>query len=272
MRKDWTRVLVGTLVGVLFGLWISIELVGAKLFGRFIGAVTGGGVILLWFWVFYRFVRPKLSPNASGIWRLLWSQESGYDAQLAAQATTVTQQQVVSRSKRLVWLLPLLAVAVSLIAGFFTLQQPLKQADQAVQPTPNPSLSDLEKQAETLNKSSTSERMQFLKSFLVGKMFYNNCASGEWGTFEKDGGLPINFNRDFMLNDTRPNSKVGRWSFKGDSLVISGTTLSDGPYDEFGFNGSYRSLIAVVPNEGCGVTVGANLETLQQYQKDNTPK
>lgn len=109
-----------------------------------------------------------------------------------------------------------------------------------------------------------------LGSFLPGKVFTNLGMSGEYGTFEEDGSLPISWGRDFVTRDTRPSSGAGSWRVEGETLTINGTTISDGSFRDFVFEKRDNVVIAYPRTGGFDIYIGPNTDVIYEFFNSET--
>lgn len=153
---------------------------------------------------------------------------------------------------------------ISFVCGV-DLNQPQQQVQQPSPYTSSTNKTLSQKEVEELNKSSVENRMNFIKDFIPGKKFHNDCASGEQGTFNPDGATEVESGNGYTATRDSTVRTKGKWYFKGNNLIIEGAPLSQGEYDSFGFGlGSDNSLVAVAPAV-CGLKIGSSFEILQQY-------
>lgn len=100
-----------------------------------------------------------------------------------------------------------------------------------------------------------------------GMSFFNDCASGEEGILLDDKTIEGIHGRDFIPEDTRSDITSGRWFISEGVLVIKGTTLSDGRYENPKIiTEPFGSYIYDFRLDGCGIVVGLNSETIGSYQ------
>lgn len=99
-----------------------------------------------------------------------------------------------------------------------------------------------------------------LKTFTSGKAFYNSCEAGETGHFEAEGKLSVS-----VAANINPNNKVGSWELDGETLVLSGSIISDGRFDNFVFEELGGVVVAHQDSGGCGVVIGPDVKTIWQF-------
>jgi len=88
-------------------------------------------------------------------------------------------------------------------------------------------------------------------TFLSGKVFTNFCTSGEWGTFQSDGKIVIEYGTS--EGDTPRSPIPSRWEIKNGDLSIyrnSNNQLVEGPknFKFFNFSGD---VFAISDGMGC---------------------
>src|SRR3989344_2653441 len=104
--------------------------------------------------------------------------------------------------------------------------------------------------------------------FLTGKSFVNFATSGEWGTFEENGKLPVSWGTDYIgPNDTRPKTGSGNWKIGNNNLVISNSGLSDGVHTDFLFFGSGKNIFVV--EKGLPFVIGPTKTLIQEFFDKN---
>lgn len=99
-----------------------------------------------------------------------------------------------------------------------------------------------------------------LKAFLPGKAFYNSCEAGETGHFEPEGKLPVS-----VPANVDSNNRVGSWRLNGETVVISGSIISDNSYSNFVFEELDGVVVAHQNTGGCGVVIGPDLKTIWRF-------
>lgn len=107
---------------------------------------------------------------------------------------------------------------------------------------------------------------QLSSPFLSGKRFSNFCMSGEWGVFNNDGSLSVNWGLDYAgPDDVRLSSGIGRWNLEAGKLEISNTSISDGIYSEFKFFEFDGDIFAIPKKAYCGMFIGPNNQKLKKF-------
>ncbi|MFC1647106.1 hypothetical protein ACFL1A_02350 [Patescibacteria group bacterium] len=107
---------------------------------------------------------------------------------------------------------------------------------------------------------------QLDEDFIAGKKFHNFCMSGEWGTFKEGGSLPVDWGLDYAgPDDDRSSFGEGEWKVADGKLVIAGTSISDGIYEDFRFYKYKTGIFAVPGNNYCGMFIGSNLDKIENF-------
>src|SRR3989338_6417398 len=83
-----------------------------------------------------------------------------------------------------------------------------------------------------------------LSHFIPNKILHNESMSGETGFLKADGSLFSMYGRDFMPGNktSSPAQKEGHWEIKGDTLILTGTAISDGVYNDINYNKEKNEL------------------------------
>lgn len=111
------------------------------------------------------------------------------------------------------------------------------------------------------------------KETLVGKKFENFCMSGESGTFNPNGRLPVSWGLDYAgPNDTRPSSGIGKWEIIEGKLEVSGTAISDRIYDNLRFYEYKGDLFAIPKDSACSMFIGPSSEKIDDFYKNKFEK
>lgn len=113
---------------------------------------------------------------------------------------------------------------------------------------------------------SGEQKIAFSESFFVNKWFENFSASGEWGLLNIDKIVSLEWGRDYVPNDKRPNNKKAEWKTKVNSLILSKTTLSDGIWTDFRFF-EYQDNIFAIPKEYMGLVFGPSKQSIELFFK-----
>lgn len=101
-----------------------------------------------------------------------------------------------------------------------------------------------------------------LDAYLPNKKFMNFGASGEKGTFNQNGTLSVEWGRDYVPNDTRPNKATAQWEINNNRLILSGTSLSDKSYDCLTFV-EYEGILLAEEY----IIIGSSFEIIEKYFK-----
>lgn len=104
-----------------------------------------------------------------------------------------------------------------------------------------------------------------LKTFVPESIFYNSCEAGEHGYFKQNGELQVS-----VPANVEPNNKIGRWKLEGETLVISGSFLSDNTYKNLIFEENEGKAIAYQTSVGCGITIARDRKIITAYENTGT--
>lgn len=149
----------------------------------------------------------------------------------------------------------------------YTCEQKLllnNQSDEPIDKTDNQPTADSQEKIDD-RECIPGEIESLPENFPVGLSFQSFAASGEWGVFNADGTIDLNWRLDYSgPDDTRPTSGVGNWSYDNGILTLSNTHISDGSYSDLMAFIDYGDVY-IIPKEYTGFVLGPDADKIEDF-------
>ena len=149
----------------------------------------------------------------------------------------------------------------------YTCEQKLllnNQSDEPIDKTDNQPTADSQEKIDD-RECIPGEIESLPENFPVGLSFQSFAASGEWGVFNADGTIDLNWRLDYSgPDDTRPSSGVGNWSYDNGILTLSNTHICDGSYSDLMAFIDYGDVY-IIPKEYTGFVLGPDADKIEDF-------